>query len=598
MNGFCGYLTPSGALHWSNYPEEYSPEEHLGCQVLVSGYIADRNRLNRRVGLDSARRPSDGEILAHAFRKWGHSLQAHVLGEYAAFIYDARARTGLLTHDALGLAPLYYTHRSEGLAFATDLADLVDVAASEAIDDTYLADFMAFGFITGERTPYLSIRRLLPGQSLWWSDGQLRELRSWDLADVPYVRCHDDGEYEEQFRALLADGVKSALDPSSATWISLSGGLDSSSIACMAAHSGGSNLAAYSLICTGWPEADEQMWMSAVVNAYNLPWHKVEFEAVLPFSKLPSGFHGEPTQSVIEEELLHVQNQLLGSHGVTVMLTGHAGDAVLCASPGILPTHLADPLFEGNPVAAFRAMAAWRNSSTSGRSYSFWLLRTVIAPAVNHLRGTRMRGIAPRRPIPSWLRRDYARQMQLEKRVRQQVAPRCRQPGRQALWHDLWLMSLATATIPRRRMTFDVRSPLLYRPLVEFMCGIPWEQKLRPQCDRYLQRRALKGVLPELVRQRTCKGNGNPAIVEGLRRSRDWFAYLCDSPMIAERGIVDADQWRQVVRQARVGQTHDDKFFLAAIAVEVWLKQLTEHRARTLTRPTNHSEMTTGTMVL
>ncbi|HWT07028.1 MAG TPA: asparagine synthase-related protein [Xanthomonadales bacterium] len=142
------------------------------------------------------------------------------------------------------------------------------------------------------------------------------------------------------------------------------------------------------------------------------------------------------------------------------------------------------------------------------------------------------------------------------------------------------MMSIATALIPRRRKVYEQRHPLLYRPLVEFMAGVPWEQKLRPRCDRYLQRRALEGVLPELIRRRATKGNGNPAIVEGLRRSRDWIAYLCDDPQLAQRGIVDRERWRTVVRQASVGQTHDDKNFLAAVAVEVWLKQLRERAVR------------------
>ena len=300
---------------------------------------------------------------------------------------------------------------------------------------------------------------------------------------------------------------------------------------------------------------------------------------MLPFSVLPSGLHGEPTQAVIEEARLQVQNELLRAHGANVMLTGHAGDAVLCASPGAIPHHLADPLFSGNPIGAVRSLLDWRRGTKTGRSHAFWMLRGLAEPAWRHLRGRRIRGIEPERPLPPWLHREYAREMNLPERVQRQVAPRCRQPGRQALWHDLWVLSMATATIPRRRMAFEVRSPILYLPLVEFMSAIPWEQKLRPECDRYLQRRALRGVLPEVVRGRLDKGNGNPAIVEGLRRSRDWPAYLCDDPAIAKQGIVDIGEWRHAVRQASVGHTRGDKFFLAAVAVEAWLQQLAAHRS-------------------
>ena len=576
-HGFCGCLTPVGRLAVASGPDLSAPEEHLGCRVLVHGYLADRTALARRFGLSRA---TDCELLAHAFRCWGRDLQAHVVGEYAAIVYDLQAKSALLTHDALGLAPLFYSRRSGSVAFATHIVDLLDAATSASVDDEYVADFLAYGFMSSERTPYTGVTRLMPGRSLWWSDGRVHELTTWNPADVPPVRCRDDGEYEERFRALLSAGVDGACDPAGPTWISLSGGLDSSSIACVAARDATRNLGAYSILCSAWPEADEREWMRAVVDRCGLPWHCLEVDAMMPFSRLPGGFHGEPTPAVIAEQQLQMENELLSSHGAGVMLTGHAGDAVLCASPGAFPSHLADPLFDGNPLAAFRAMTTWKNGSREGRSYSYWTMRTIVEPAVDHLRGKRFRS-GDRLPLPPWLERDYAATTDLEARARRPAAPRCRQPGRQAFWHDLWLLSLSTATTPQRRMTYEVRNPLLYRPLVEFMCGIPWEQKLRPRCDRYLQRRALKGVIPEIVRRRASKGNGNPSLIEGLRRSRDWPAYLCDTPLMAERGIVDAGRWRHAVQQAGVGQTYQDKFFIAAVAVETWLKQLAAHRART-----------------
>jgi hypothetical protein len=68
-------------------------------------------------------------------------------------------------------------------------------------------------------------------------------------------------------------------------------------------------------------------------------------------------------------------------------------------------------------------------------------------------------------------------------------------------------------------------------------------------------------------------------------RSREWISYLSEDSMMAQRGIVHADQWRRAVSQASVGQTYGDRFFLAGVAVEVWMKQLAEHRAQALRAP-------------
>ena len=136
------------------------------------------------------------------------------------------------------------------------------------------------------------------------------------------------------------------------------------------------------------------------------------------------------------------------------------------------------------------------------------------------------------------------------------------------------------AGVPRGLQCYETRNPLLYRPLVEFMYAIPWEQKLSPQVDRCLQRRALKGVLPEVVRRRGHKAVGTWSFIEGIRRSGVWREYLCDQVKMAELGMVDAERWRQGVRQASIGQTHGDRFFLTGVAIEAWLKGLAGWRAR------------------
>ncbi len=575
MNEFAGRIDRAGRLA----TDAGTPARHLGLDVLVHGALDDRTELGRRLGIDAARCAGDGELLAHAYRAWGRELQAQVVGQFAAVVVDPRAGTALLTHDALGLAPLFYAERGAELAFSTDLVGLIDSAAAAALDEEYLADYLALGFIKDERTPYRGIRRLLPGRSLWWADGRVRELRGWSLAGVAPVRCRDDGEYEERFRALLTAAVRAGLEGAGPVWSDCSGGLDSSSVTAVAAMLGGHELTAYSVVTPDYPESDERRWMRAVVERYELPWQQLDIATVLPFSRLPDEFAGEPSAAVIEVAQLRAQRELLAAHGVTTVLTGRGGDAVLGASPGPVATHLADPLFEGRPLAALRGVRAWQQESPERRSGAYWLLRSVVAPTVAHLRGESVRA-GVRLPLQAWLQPDYVVRTGLRERVRRRLAPRCRQPGRQPLADSLWLAALATSSPLQRGQPFAVRAPLLYRPLVEFMCAIPWEQRLQPRCDRYLQRRALAGVLPELVRRRASKAGGSRPFIEGLRRSREWFGYLTDDPLLARHGIVDADRWRHAVRKAGLGETHGDQYFLAGVAVEAWLRQLAEHRRR------------------
>jgi asparagine synthase (glutamine-hydrolysing) len=557
--------------------------ESLDCQVLVWGNLANRKDLAERLGVPNSGPKSDTSLIAAAYRLWGEQLPSHVLGEFAVALYDRHTDRAFLTHDSLGLTSLYYSNadrvdgHADELTFATHLVDLLDGEVTARLDEEYLADFLARGSITTARTPFLAIRRLLPGCSLSWASGHVTESRHWSLADAPPVALRDDEEYESRFRTSLEAGVRGAIDGARVVWTHLSGGLDSSTVASIAARLEAPGLAAWSVYCPRFADVDERKWMREVVDRYRLPWHLVNIEETLPFSAPPADFLGEPSISVIHTALSRANDRLYAAHGVEVILSGHGGDGVLGASPGPEASHLADYLFAGNLVGALRGIYRWRRESTERRSYSYWLQHCLLRPALQHLRGQGI-SAAPRLPLQPWFQPEYQERMHLDQRRRQRYAARCQTPGRQQLADGLLVAALRNSLDAQRQRNHRVYNPLLYRPLVEFMCAIPLEQNLRPKCDRYLQRRALKGILPESIRRRASKGVGTPTFVEGLSRSPEWVDYLTQDSRLAAYGIADAGLWRLAVQQASVGQTNGDQFFHAGLAVEVWLRQLEEHR--------------------
>jgi asparagine synthase (glutamine-hydrolysing) len=332
-------------------------------------------------------------------------------------------------------------------------------------------------------------------------------------------------------------------------------------------------LAGLSLTYPKHPSADEQPWMRATIEHCGIPWHPIDVDSALPFTRLPEEFLAEPSPALLHSELLRTEAKLLAEHGATLLLTGDGGDAILATNPGNSPTHLADGLFSARPARAFGAMNAWRQRSGERRSWSYWTLRTLVRPAMQHVLGWQIRP-QPRIATPPWMDGGYVARMRLATRGRARLAPRCELPSQQAIADTLWSVALSVGRGQPQHRGFAIRYPLLHRPLAEFLFGAPWEEKLHPRCDRYLQRRAMKGILPELVRRRAHKAIGSYGYVEGLRRSAGWFEYLCDDPLLTTLGVATAEQWRTAVTQASLGQTHGDRFFLTAAAIEAWLKTL------------------------
>jgi asparagine synthase (glutamine-hydrolysing) len=554
--------------------------ESLNCQVLLLGRITNRNELVRRIGISSALLQDDSILVAHAYRTWGKQITSHLIGKYRIVLYDCLTDSALLIHDGISSTSFYYDHDSKTneIRFATHLLDLLDSKTMMHIDEEYLADFLALGCITNERTPFLSIRRLQAGCYISWSDGYFIESRLWNLAELTTLTFADEREYELRFRILLEASVQEAIGDSSVVWAELSGGLDSSSITSIAAQLEAPNLSAWSVYSPSFAQADERQWMKEVVEKYTLPWHLVNIEKILPFSLPPGEFIGEPSLTVINEAQAREQKVLFQEYGVEVLLSGHGGDAVLGAFPGSVPLHLADSLFVGDLFGSLKGIYQWRQKSVERRSYTYWLQNGLLKPAFQHFLG---QGIStgPKLAMQSWFEPSYSHRMHLEQRRKKRYYTQgCQTPSRQYLADSLLIAANQAAIFGQKERNHDIYYPLLNRSLIDFMIAVPFEQKMRPSCDRYLQRRALKNILPEPIRRRAGKGIGSSPFTEGLSRSPQWIDYLTRNSRLAAYGIADPDRWRLAVQQAAVGQTYGDQFFHAGLAVEIWFRQLENYR--------------------
>ena len=204
MKRFVGRLigleTPS--LHAQPAPEVYD-----GFGVLYRGYIANLPALieeskKRGEVLNDA---SDGQLFAKAYHWWGEELQSHVLGEYAVAVFNKQSSSLFLTHDSLGLVPLFYSQRSHSFAFSSHLDDLALLGPIDDLDEQYIADYLATCSVISARTPYIDIRRLLPGQSLHWINRQMSVRKTWDITRIQPIILGSDEEYEERLRVLLRE---------------------------------------------------------------------------------------------------------------------------------------------------------------------------------------------------------------------------------------------------------------------------------------------------------------------------------------------------------------------------------------------------------
>ena len=180
------------------------------------------------------RSASDTEVLLNAYRAWGPACLARFNGMFAFAIWDREERRLFAARDRLGIKPFYWAEFDHGLLFASELKSilatgLVDVAADPAIAHN------PWHYPSGDRTGFLGIHKLRPGQVLTWKDGNTAIAAWWTIPEAPDRMNHD--EAEQQLAELVPDAVRLQMISDVPVGALLSGGLDSTTIvALMSRH--------------------------------------------------------------------------------------------------------------------------------------------------------------------------------------------------------------------------------------------------------------------------------------------------------------------------------------------------------------------------
>ena len=178
---------------------------------------------------------SDAHLILHAYHAWGEDCVAHMLGDFAFAIWDARARRLFCARDHFGIKPFFYARAAEGIVVSNTL-DCVRLhpAVSGALNPLAVADFLLFGWnLDPTTTTFDDVKRLPAAHTLTWEAGVVRTDRYWTLPTDGRIRYRRSQEYVEHFTELLRIAVGDRLRVDKVgVW--MSGGLDSTSIAATA----------------------------------------------------------------------------------------------------------------------------------------------------------------------------------------------------------------------------------------------------------------------------------------------------------------------------------------------------------------------------
>jgi asparagine synthase (glutamine-hydrolysing) len=331
--------------------------------VVQNGEIYNYREL--RTGLEHAGHrfatQSDTEVLVHLYEEHGDGFAERLRGMFAVAVWDARQQRLVLARDPFGIKPLYYLLNTDGLAFASELRALprgeIDLDALEA--------FLAFNSIPGPYSIFRDVKKLPPGHMLVWEGGEARVSRFARPAPAPAseVRREAEDELAEELRARLRDSVRAHLIADVPVGVLLSGGVDSSTLAALAAQESSEPVHTFSI---GFEERsfDELDDARAVAQLYGTRHEELVLrpDAALLLPALADAFDEPfadssalPTYLVSELAARHVKVALSGEGGDELYggYYTYAADLLALRVGRLAP--LARPLVERLPSSSRRA---------------------------------------------------------------------------------------------------------------------------------------------------------------------------------------------------------------------------------------------------
>jgi len=507
----------------------YNAESKLG--IVADARIDNRSELIEALRVtERTKEITDSELILAAYQQWGENCSTHLTGDFAFAIWDGRNQKLFCASDHMGVKSLYYYLTDQAVVFASEIKAILAMPEVPCrLNEMRVADYLVTLFEDRAGTFYEGIQRLPGAHTLSVGRDKSAVRKYWKLDSTKEIRLGSDAEYVEAFRELFTESVRCRTRSAYPIGATVSGGLDSSSIACLARNltSGNSSrglVHTFSLIFPGLPDEDkkkidERSEIHAVLNTGGFEPHLIEADRLSPMGQIERmHFHMDAANCAPNLYLHWAMYGTAQANGVRVFLDGFDGDSTV--SHG----------FER--LADLAKTLRWKT------------LRSEVAMlSENHLKGIRARRIIREyciRPLtPRWaflvwhllhgrkrevlsqnivIGKDLKERTGIVERAAKMLRDdyawsptrSAREYHRQSIDQALYAYTLDIADKATAAFSVEARYPFFDKRLIEFCLALPAEQKLGQGWNRWILRRAMSGILPKEIQYRPKKGDLSP----------------------------------------------------------------------------------------
>lgn len=519
------------AISENLYDENAKKIRELKWAITFHGRLDNRVELIDKICTDGVvNQIADDDIVLLGYQKWGKDCVDYLLGDFAFAIWDVSGQTLFCARDRMGVMPFYYYNSINCFAFASEPKALFTIAEIPyELNKERVADFLTCVVTEKEDTFFNGILKLKPGYCLNVNSRNTRVGKYYDLRSTK-LQSTDLVDYQNEFREIFVDAVRCRLSSTSPVGAYLSGGLDSTSIVCVASELMGNQkkecIHTFSGIFEEVTECDERKYFQHVLDKYPVTPHYVSADKLSPGQAYDELIEiaDEPPFSphfFMKWNLSRFAQRV----GVRVVLDGHDGDSAVSYGIGLFP----ELALQGR---LFRLFSEFQKTG----SYTTFELFKKIASTYRNIARNKWPGkfgIKKNEKIldlVSILHPEFAKDIDIERRITDYLNLQCnsgqieQEQHLRNITHPL--QPYMAEFLEKLGSTFNlsIRFPYFDQRIIEFCLSLPAEEKFSMGYNRSIVRQSLKNWVPRQILERKSKTDFAPNLLHAFGVvGEDWL---------------------------------------------------------------------------
>lgn len=477
---------------------------------------------------------TDVEVILHLYEEEGEDFPKRLNGQFAIALYDGRERKLLLVRDQIGICPLFYTIADGRLLFASEIKAILEYPGVERRLDLKAVDqLMNFPGVVSPQTFFAGISALRAGHMLRIrGENPPEDVEYWDL--IYRTEEEDLGEayYVERLRELIKKAIRRRLTADVPIGFYISGGLDSSVVACFIGKYLLNSRYSFSAEI-GEGELNESRFQELVKDRVQSGHYHVKVAEEEIWQYLEDViYHAESGVKESYDVAAFLLSGLVQGSPAKAVLTGQGSDEFFCGYVGYMLDQFrgmqkgsisaeeqecnerlwGDPFFryERNHPEIRKIHRKVYSDAVRGE------LETFSALAESPVNVERLKGLSTQK------RRSY-----IDYKLRLSDHLLGEHGDRMFFSHSV-----------------EGRHPFLDAELLDFVTTMPDKYKLNGVNEKYILKKAAEGIVPDEIVKRKKFPFQAPGMSAMIKKSSD-VPYLEES-LIRKYGVFDADYVREL----------------------------------------------------